>query len=1477
MVSAKPARRDSLRPKVIALSVAACFSVSATQALANPTGGTVASGSAGFATSGNTLTITNTANTIINWQSFSIGPKEITNFLQSGSSSAVLNRVVGANGAIPQSAIDGVLSSNGRVFLINPSGIVIGAGATIDVAGFVASSLNLSDADFLAGKMRFTDTPGAGKVSNAGTIDTSYAGPGGQVWLVGPDVQNSGIIRSPQGEIVLAAGKTVELVSEGTPFVTVSITADSERALNLGQLIADNGKIGMFGALVRQSGVAQADSAIVGPNGEIRLVATKDLTLDAGSRTTANGASGGTVTLQAQGGTNLVYGTVEAKGSSGQGGTIEALGVRVGVLGNGVIDASGDAGGGTVLVGGDQHGANPNVQNAQQTLIGPDGVIRADAATTGDGGRVIVWSDAGTQVYGSLSARGGSQSGNGGFVETSSMGDMDLTGVRIDTRAPNGTAGTWLIDPLDVVIEPNAYVGGYALVGGIGFGVPNTTTTVHITEQTIENNFTTVGTTQIQASRDVLFNANLNLVYATVTPQQTLEVRAIGNINMAADGVAHTITTNGQNVVLSANDIGPNSLTPALNPTGTGSIYGGGNITTNGGNITLSGYGVSVGTLNTTPVSTLNLVPAGSVSVLTNTGDIVTGSITTSAVPNPLTNAPAGSVTLTTSYGNITVNGTIDARGANGFNARSSAQGSNGGDVILVRSTTLTAGKITVTGGILTYGGDGLATSAIINGQPNGGAGGYISIAANNSGGTPGQTTPVYGDVVVQGNMITRGGNGATSPTGVIGGNGGAGGVVLINASGNVQVGPAQSVVNASGGTGAVGSAAVSGTTLATSGGNGGSGGVISIYGGTVSIASGLITYGGAGGLGGLGTAVLGYGGGDGGAGGAGGTVTLNGTGAVVAAAITTTGGYGGAGGAASGAGAAGSGSSGGDGGAVSLASTGSYVNVGTILTMSGNAGNAGGTGGGTAFISAGFGGGVTISAATTISAGDIITSGGSAGIVGITLPGLMVAGGQGGAVNMNATGDINTGAITTTGGAGSTIAGGGAYAGNAGAAGNIVLGSNGSVTTGAIDLSGGGLFPSQQSATLGIGALVNITTGPITARALTPATYGGSVSLAGGSGQVTVNGNIDVRGANGSTTTIDTCGDACFTTFLGGTNGGSVTISRTGTTGVAIQVGSILASGGNGVSQAASAGGNGGTGGTVSTRADYGGAVSIGSIDVHGGSGADGKGGLVAGAYAGGFGGQGGNVTVNGSTSSTGDINAAGGAGGVGAADSGTVGASNGGNGGGGGGVSVSGISGTVAVGNITAAGGAGGAGGKGLGVLAGVGGNGGYGGSVTVQAGGYGDIDMTAGGSISVAGGAGGAGGAGDPVKGGNGGTGGNGGVVDLFSPNGSILVVAALNIDGTLLGGGAAPTTINVANGGTGGAGGADFGLGAGTVGVNGLPSPSISVTGTVEVTGQGGLDSNTIVQATNLLLQTNNAPPSDDKKDKDDKKKGIAACK
>jgi filamentous hemagglutinin family protein len=119
-------------------------------AFSNPTGPVVVSGQVLFQQTGNLLQVTNSAGAIINWNGFSIAASEITRFLQPSSTSAVLNRVVGQD----PSAILGALQSNGRVFLVNPNGILFGAGAQVDVAGMVASTLNLSDSDFLAGRMK---------------------------------------------------------------------------------------------------------------------------------------------------------------------------------------------------------------------------------------------------------------------------------------------------------------------------------------------------------------------------------------------------------------------------------------------------------------------------------------------------------------------------------------------------------------------------------------------------------------------------------------------------------------------------------------------------------------------------------------------------------------------------------------------------------------------------------------------------------------------------------------------------------------------------------------------------------------------------------------------------------------------------------------------------------------------------------------------------------------------------------------------------------------------------------------------------------------------------------------------------------------------------------------------------------------------------------------------------------------------------
>jgi filamentous hemagglutinin family protein len=186
--------------------ICAAVLLAAGPALANPNNPTVVSGSASFNTTGNTLTVTNSSGAVINWQGFSIGAGETTRFQQPSSSSTVLNRVTGTG----SSDIQGALTSNGKVFLVNPNGVLFGPGAQVNVAGLVATSSGITDADFVAGNYRFTDGGAAGPVTSRGTITADN----GSVALFAPQVTVGGVITA-SADILLLAGAQVTLNPAG--------------------------------------------------------------------------------------------------------------------------------------------------------------------------------------------------------------------------------------------------------------------------------------------------------------------------------------------------------------------------------------------------------------------------------------------------------------------------------------------------------------------------------------------------------------------------------------------------------------------------------------------------------------------------------------------------------------------------------------------------------------------------------------------------------------------------------------------------------------------------------------------------------------------------------------------------------------------------------------------------------------------------------------------------------------------------------------------------------------------------------------------------------------------------------------------------------------------------------------------------------------------------------------------------------------
>jgi len=675
------ARSRTIRRRVLATAVACCFSP--LLASANPVGPVVTAGQASFNTQGKLLTVTNSPGAIINWQGFSIGAGETTRFVQQSAASAVLNRVVGGQ----SSSILGALQSNGRVFLINPNGIIFGAGAQIDTAGLIASTLNIMDADFLTGKLRFGQTPDAKSITNAGEIRTPA---GGRVLLIAPEgVTNTGIIHAPNGEVILAAGKTVELTDSANPEVRVEVAAPEAKAMNLGKIVAESGKVGIYGGLVVNHGVVNANSAAVGENGKIVFRATKDATLEAGSVTTANGASGGSVEVSS-GGTTLVAGELQAKGSAGSGGDVKILGERVGVIGSASIDASGATGGGAILVGGDLQGANAAVQNAKQTYVGAETQLKADALAAGDGGKVIVWADDTTRSYGGISARGGQSSGNGGFVETSGKGGLDVRSGP-DVRAPAGRPGTWLLDPVDLEVVAGGLFDS-TINSGAPFFAPLTessrigvdlinaqlnfgsnvilTTTSRGTSAGAQQGNITISAPIVKAAESQVGGPFIGTTSLTLQAHNDIIITPTGSITSTGDPLSVNLTANSDN-------------------SGGGAITIGGAITTRGASFFASAKdAISINA----PISTINAAgtSGGSVQVTAQTGAITAagaisgGFVSLSGaggvnVSQPI--AATSSINLDASNGTTTVganltstNGSITLGGSTGIKITNGSQ-----------------------------------------------------------------------------------------------------------------------------------------------------------------------------------------------------------------------------------------------------------------------------------------------------------------------------------------------------------------------------------------------------------------------------------------------------------------------------------------------------------------------------------------------------------------------------------------------------------------------------------------------------------------------------------------------------------------------------------------------------------------------------------------------------------------------------------
>ncbi|MCF6281081.1 MAG: filamentous hemagglutinin N-terminal domain-containing protein [Candidatus Polarisedimenticolaceae bacterium] len=536
--------------------------------LAAPEGGNIVDGSGTISTPNTTTTLIqqNSNSMVVEWQSFNVDRQELVRFEQPDASSAVLNRILDQN----PSQIFGRIEANGKVFLANPNGFIFGKTAVINVSSFFAVAKEISASRFMRGDYSeiFSDYAEAGQVINEGIISAET---GGTVFLSGSVVNNSGIIKA--GSIDDSGGE-IRLIGIGGS-VANSGTLDASGS--------QGGSITLMGDNVEHSGTIRADG-FAGNGGTIEIIAN-DTTLFTGDS------------------------YVSATSAEGEGGTIHILGDQVGLFDNSSVDASGDLGGGEVLIGGDYQGNNADIKNAKGTYISANSRIKADAIINGDGGKVVVWSDEIAAYYGDISAKGGAESGSGGSVEVSGK-EMLLFRGDVDTSAANGDVGTLLLDPATLTItdETNTSVDH-------DDELTTTATVGEILEGVADSGGNTVS-----------WGAIDSLAATTAITLEATGLITINDVDGTADG---TITSND----LVTLDLTTGSLT--ITSTGGAITFADTNdvIRTEGGAITLQAQGgdLTAGGFNTTgngggTSGAVNLEASGNIALSALDGGITTGS-----------------------------------------------------------------------------------------------------------------------------------------------------------------------------------------------------------------------------------------------------------------------------------------------------------------------------------------------------------------------------------------------------------------------------------------------------------------------------------------------------------------------------------------------------------------------------------------------------------------------------------------------------------------------------------------------------------------------------------------------------------------------------------------------------------------------------------------------------------------------------------
>src|SRR6056300_457453 len=454
---------------------------------------------------------------IINWQTFNVGSSASVHFNQPGVKSSILNNVLSGT-----SIINGSIFSNGRLILVNPTGILTGPTSAIRAEGAILSTLKITNDNFINNNFNFfTNT--SSSLTTQGYINAEY------VALISPKISNKGNITS-NVTTALAAGDDVRISISDSNLLTVSVNPSKLQTSinNEGNIKTQNGIVTLKTDVAQSvvDEVVKVDDVkakgLVTENGVVKLIANsgsieaKNIKIDSGSK-----------------GAATISGTLNSNSENSNGGAIEVTAKDIDVNAA-TISADGQTGGGTILVGGDWQGSGDLLQ-ATYLDIDANSKITANALTSGAGGKIVAWSDiknssSVTNVFGTLEAKG--IDGSGGQIETSGA-EININGIRVNTSSISGSFGNWLVDPDDLTIDAAA-ASTYA-----------TTLASSDVTLTVDHIITLSNAISYSGARNatLTFNAATTVFEAGITSSSgTLSV----DINSAAKLTTDvTITTNG--------------------------------------------------------------------------------------------------------------------------------------------------------------------------------------------------------------------------------------------------------------------------------------------------------------------------------------------------------------------------------------------------------------------------------------------------------------------------------------------------------------------------------------------------------------------------------------------------------------------------------------------------------------------------------------------------------------------------------------------------------------------------------------------------------------------------------------------------------------------------------------------------------------------------------------------------------------------